>query len=372
MAAKLPSFDFGKIKDFFSFGKKTFLGIDIGTSAIRVVEVSKKKNTVQLKNYGEVQNDVFKKRPFRIFYKNAVSLSNKEIAEAIKSILQEAVIETKQVSFAIPDFASFFTSFQIPTMDENEIPQAIQYEVRPYVPIPIHEVTLDWAIIGGQVSSTPLKVLVVAIPNDTISQYQEIAQMAELELKTLESEVFALARAARSYLQNKDDAKKILGLLDIGARSTTCSVLDAGVLKSSYSFQVGGNELTEIVAKALNIEYNRGEDLKIEKGLTSGTNQEIRKILTPLVDSIIAEAKETFRDFFRKEGKEVEKVLIAGGVALMPGLKEYFAAGLEKPAVILNPFLNLTYPKVLTSSLQKMAPSYSIAVGLALNGLEKK
>ncbi len=371
MAAKLPSFDFGKIKDFFSFSKKTFLGIDIGTSAIRVVELSKRKNGAQLKNYGEVNNDVFKRRPFRIFYKNAVSLSNKEISEAIKSIMEEAAIETRQVSFAIPDFASFFTSFEIPTMDKNEIPQAIQYEVRPYVPIPIHEVTLDWAIIGGQVSSTPLKVLVVAIPNDTITQYQEIAQMADLELRTLESEVFALARAAKSYLENKEDAKKVLGLLDIGARSTTCSVLEAGVLKTSHSFQLGGNELTEIVAKGLNIEYNRGEDLKIEKGLASDSDQQVRNILIPLVDSIIAEAKETFRDFFREEGKKVEKVILAGGVASMPGLKEYFAAGLERPAVILNPFLNLAYPKVLIPTIKKMAPSYSIAVGLALKGFEK-
>jgi type IV pilus assembly protein PilM len=283
--------------------------------------------------------------------------------------MEEAAILTKQVSFAIPDFASFFTSFEIPTMDENEIPQAIQYEVRPYVPIPIHEVTLDWAVIGGQVSSTPLKVLVVAIPNDTIAQYQEIAQLADLELRTLESEVFALARAANSYLEKKEDAKKVLGLLDIGARSTTCSVLDAGVLKSSHSFQVGGNELTEIMAKGLNIEYNRSEDLKMEKGLAS--DKQIRNILVPLVDSVMGEAKETFRDFFTKEGKKVEKVILAGGVASMPGLKEYFATGLEKPVVLLNPFLNLAFPKVLMSTINKMAPSYSIAVGLALKGMEK-
>jgi type IV pilus assembly protein PilM len=371
MAAKLPSFDFGKIRDFFSFGKKTYLGIDIGTSAIRVVEVSKKKKIIQLSNYGEVQNTAFTRKPFRIFYKNAVALSNKEIALAIKSILEEAGIETKRVSFAIPDFASFFTSFQIPTMDEDEIPQAIQYEVRPYVPIPINEVTLDWAIIGGQPSSTPLKVLVVAVPNDTVAQYQEIAQMADLELRTLESEVFALARAANSYLKNKDDARKVLGLLDIGARSTTCSILESGTLKSSHSFQVGGNELTEIVAKALNIEYNRGEDLKMEKGLLSFNNQQVRNILVPLIDSIMEEAKETFRDFFRKEGKEVEKILLAGGVALMPGLKEYFETGLQKPTFILNPFLNMAFPKVLVPTLQRMAPSYSIAVGLALKGFEK-
>jgi len=150
MAVKLPSFDFGKVRDFLSFGPKSFIGIDIGTSAIRVVELSRKKKRLYLSNYGEVQSSVFKKRPFRIFYKNSVSLSNDQIAKAIRSILEETDIGTKEVSFAIPDFASFFTSFEIPVMDESEIPQAVQYEVRPYVPIPISEVTLDWMIIAGQ------------------------------------------------------------------------------------------------------------------------------------------------------------------------------------------------------------------------------
>lgn len=371
MASRLPGFGFSKIKDFFSFRKKSFLGVDIGTSAIRLVELSKKKGNINLTNYGEISSSAFKKRPFRIFYKNTISLSNKEIAEAIRSILEEANIETREVSFAIPDFASFFTSFQIPTMSEDEIPQAIQYEVRPYVPLPVNEVALDWIIISGQPSSTPLKVLVVAIPNDVVAQYQEIAQMAELELKTLESEVFALARTVNKNSENKDDAKKVLGLIDIGARSSTCSVIDSGLLKSSHSFQLGGNELSEIVAKSLNIDYNRGEELKVQSGLVPKNKEEIRKILTPLIDSILEEAKETFRHFFVEEGKEVEKVVLAGGVSLMPGFKEYCSTSFGKPAVILNPFFNIGYPKVLAKNLQEMGPSYAIAIGLALKGLEK-
>jgi len=371
MAVKIPSFDFGKIKNLLKFRPKSFLGIDIGTSAIRIVEISRKKRNFHLANYGEVNNAVFKRRPFRIFYKNAIAISNKEVAAAIKSIIEEADMDTKQASFSIPDFASFFTSFEIPTMDEDEIPQAVQYEVRPYVPIPVSEITLDWIIIGGQPSSTPLKVLVVAIPNDVIAQYQEIAQMAELELKTLESEVFALARTVRNYLKNKEDAKRVIGVLDIGSRSTTCSVIDKGLLKTSHSFRVGGNELTEVVAKSLNMDYNKSEDLKIEKGLIASDQTNVRNILSPLVDAILEEARQTFRDFFRKEGKEVNKIILAGNASLMPGLKEYCAAELKKPTVIMNSFFNIAYPKALMNTIKRMGPSYSVAVGLALKGLEK-
>jgi len=372
MAVKLPSFDFGKIKDIFSFRSRSFLGIDVGTSAIRLVELSRRKSVFSLTNYGEVHSSaLLKNKPFRIFYKNSVALSNKEVAQAISSIVEEAGIQTKEVSFSVPDFASFFTSFEIPAMDEDEIPQAIQYEVRPYVPLPVDEVTLDWVVIAGQPSSTPLKVLVVAVPNDVVAQYQEIAQMAGLELKTLESEVFALARAANKYIEKKDDAKKVIGLLDLGARSTTCSIIEKGVLKSSHSFHVGGNELTEIVAKSLNIDYNRSEELKLEIGLIPQGKKDLRSVLAPLIDSILGEAKEVFRVFFMEEGREVEKVILSGGVSMTPGFKEYCAASFKKPVVALSPFLNINHPKVLEKNLQKMNPFYAIAVGLALKGLEK-
>ncbi len=128
-------------RNVFNFGTKKFLGIDIGTSSIRIIELAKKRNIISLNNYAEVKSSSFVKKPFRVFTKNSVSLSNTELGEAIKTIMSEAGIETKQANLGIPDFSSFFTSFQIPVMSREEIPQAIQYEVRPYIPLPLLEVT---------------------------------------------------------------------------------------------------------------------------------------------------------------------------------------------------------------------------------------
>jgi type IV pilus assembly protein PilM len=359
-------------RNVFNFGTKKFLGIDIGTSSIRIIELAKKRNIISLNNYAEVKSSSFVKKPFRVFTKNSVSLSNIELGEAIKTIMSEAGIETKQANLGIPDFSSFFTSFQIPVMSREEIPQAIQYEVRPYIPLPLLEVTLDWIIMEGEPSKTPLKILVVAIPNDVVMQYKEIAKIAGLELKSLESEVFALARAAARSLRNGTDDKKVFGLIDIGARSTTCSIIEKGILKYSYTFGIGGNELTEVVAKSFNIDYNEGEEMKIKTGLlTNGDmKRDVRKVLSPMVDSILEEIKEVFRNYYREEGKEVEKVILAGGMAKMVGLKEYFAESLKKEVVIVNPFLNINYPLMLKNTLGEIGPLYTIAVGLALNGLE--
>jgi len=352
-----------KISNLFRFRQKKFLGIDIGTSFIRIVELSRKGQAYKLENYGGLEASSFKKKPFRVFQKNSLSLSGKEIAKSIQAILKEAEIQTKEAIFSIPDFCSFFTSIKLPAMAKDEIPQAIQYEIRPYVPLPLDEVTLDWSIIGGQPPGTALKVLVVAIPNDIISEYREIAHLANLNLRILESEVFALARAS---IKN-EKKKKVISLIDIGARSTTCSIVEQGVLKISHSFNIAGNQLTEIIARSLNIDYNKAEDVKKKQGLI---DKDIRRILIPLVDSILEEVKKAFRNFYLKEGKEVEKVVLSGGSASMPGLKEYFSTELKKEQSIINPFSDVGCPTALARVLKEMGPNYAVAMGLAMKGLE--
>ncbi len=351
---------------------KKFLGIDIGTSSIRVVEVGKKGQTLQLENYGEIKTPFIKKRPFRIFEKNILSLSERDTAQAIRSINLEAGIQTKDANFSVPDFCSFFTTLELPSMSKEKIFQAIRYQIRPYIPLPLSEVTLDWTITEGEISKTPLKVLVVAIPNHDIEQYKTIAHFANLTLRFLEPEVFALAR---SSIKDKL-GEKIIALIDMGARSTTCSIVEKRIVKISHSFNIGGNDLTEVIAESLNIGYNKAEEMKRRYGLAfvNGEQEEaskdIKKVLTPLVDSVLEEVKRTFRDFYRVEGKEVEKIVLAGGVMLSSGLKEYFSTGLKKEVVITKPFSNILYPSILRQTLMKLGPSYAISVGLASKGFQ--
>jgi len=359
-----------KISSLFRFKPKKFLGIDIGTSFVRIVELSRKGQLYKLENYGGLEISSFRKRPLRAFQKNTLSLSNKEVAKSIQLIFKESGIESKDVNFSIPDFCSFFTSIKLPAMAKGEISAAVQYEIRPYIPLPLDEVTLDWSIIEGQPSGAPLKVLVVAIPNDIINGYREIAHLANLNLRILESEVFALVRSSIG----KDEKKKVIGLVDIGARSTTCSIIEEGVLKISHSFNTAGNQLTEIIARSLNIDYNKAEEIKKKHGLVSdnGDNESrnVRKVLIPLVDSILEEIKKAFRSFYLKEGKEVEKIILAGGLVSMPGLKAYFSTELKKEQNIVDPFSNIGCPPVLTRALKEIGPNYAIATGLAMKGLE--
>jgi type IV pilus assembly protein PilM len=351
---------------------KKFLGIDIGTSAIKVVELSSFAGRIKLENYGQISAAVLYQKPFRTFEKTTLLLSSDDISRALKAIFEEAKIKTKKAIFSIPDFSSFFTSFELPPMTKEELPQAVQAEARRYVPMPLAEVVIDWQLIGGKLvdkDRTKLKVLLVAVPNEIINQYQQIALNLNLEIISLEAEVFSLVRSLI-----EEEEKRVVGIIDTGARTTTCSIIEKRVLKISHSFDISGDDLTERIAKGFGIDYELAEDLKRKYGLISvppsSKEKDVREILIPLVDLICRESEKTFRDFYLKEGKEVEKIFLAGGTAFLPGLLEYFKDYFKKEVEIANPFKRIFYPPILEKTLREMGPAYAIAVGLALRGFK--
>ena len=379
--SRIKAIDLAEIKEGlssfspFRIMSKKCLGIDIGTSSVRVVELSRLGERKKLENYGEIKAGAFYKESFRTFDKNTLLLSNQNIAKSIKAILEEAKITTGRAIFSIPDFSSFFTNFELPTMTEEELPQAIEYEAKRHVPLPLGEVTLDWQILDNNNPKNPqkertFKVLLVAVPNEIIEQYKQIAKMAGLELFALEAEVFGLLR---SLVKEEQEP---VALVDIGAQTSTCSIVDRGVLKNSHSFDLSGNELTDVVAKSLSVDYQTAEKLKGKYGLLPegaiGLEKEkqTRDILLPLIDAILREIENIYQDFYRIEKREVKKIILAGASVLLPGLRDYCQDYFKKEVEVANPFSDIFYPPILENKLKKMGPIYAIAIGMALRGLE--
>lgn len=361
------------------FPSKKFLGIDIGTSCLKIVEISQSADKQKLENYGFISTGAFVKKSFRDFEEKNILFFTQDIVEGIKSIIQESGIKTKKAIFSIPDFSTFFTNFELPPMKREELEKAIQYEAKQHIPLPLKEIFLDWQIIKGNVldqvrgrdsnEKEKLKILLVAVSNRIIRQYQEIATLADLELVSLEAEVFSLMRALI-----KEDEKKVIALIEIGAKTTTCSIVDEGKLENSYSFNMSSNEFSSIIAEKFNLSFLEAEELKKKYGLLDNgvDGKNFRSILLPLVDLILLEIQKIFDNFSRKEGREVEKVVLAGGAVLLPGFKEYLQVRLKKEVVVSQPFLGFDYPLVLEERLREIGPSYAIAVGAALRGLHGK
>ncbi len=346
------------------FFPKKMLGIDIGTSSLKIVELSRWGQGKTLENYGEIRSASLFKEPFRNVEKGTYLLSNYFVSRAIRAVLDEAKIRTKSAVFAIPDFSTFCTSFELPPMSASEINDAVYYNSAQYMPLPPAETTLDWKLISGTPGDkkSSLKIFLVAIPNQTIQDYQKVAQMAGLELYAVEAEALGLARVFGGQ------EKKCICVIDIGAQSTTINIIDRQKLKKSYSFDFSGNQLTYSISSSLGLGHAEAERIKSSMGLAS--KEEISKTLYLLIDPLIVEAKRVLADFYQQENQEVDVIYLTGGTSALSGLKEYFAEVLKKKVEVPNCFSELLYPPILSQTLEKMSPSFAVSTGVALGGLE--
>lgn len=351
------------------FLPKKMIGIDVGTSSIKIAEISRWGGGKTLENYGGIKSmSLYKEdQPFRTFEGAGYTLSDFFVSRAIRAILDEAGIHTKATIFSVPDYSTFCITFDMPPMTAKEIPESVKYHAPQYIPLPISETTFDWRVIGGIPGDkkSNIKIFLVAIPNQVVEGYKRVAQMAGLELYALEAEATAITR---SLIKNN---KKVVCLVDIGVQSTTINMVDNSDLKKSYSFNFAGGQLTYAIATALGIANDKAEKIKNENGLVS-LDQEITKTLYFLIDPLLNEIKNTCSEFMQTDSKQVEEIYLTGGTANMPGLKEYFQESLGKNVILPNCFSDFLYPPILEEKLREIGPSFSVAVGAALGGLDSK
>ncbi len=349
----------------FKIFSKSFVGVDIGTDSVKLVELTKEKSKT-LTNYGVLSSRHFSSEDVPQKERGTLYIDEDVAVRVLKSIIKEAGVTAKDAFFAIPDFVSFFTTFDLPSMTEQEIPEAIKYEAPRRIPLPLSEVTLDWQIIKSGTPQQGLRVLLVTVPNEAINQYQRIAAAAGLKLKAMEAEVFAMSRALIKY----QDRNNVVCLIDIGKRSTTINIVSQGILKISYSFDVSSNSFTNNLTSALHTDNEKAEIIKRMYGI-GGKKPVIQELLQPLAETVVEKTKSIFNELYMEDKERVGKVILAGGGVEMPGLVDFFNQELDLPVEIANPFIDITYPPALQDVLQKLGPKFIISVGMALRGMEK-
>ncbi|MDO8574959.1 MAG: type IV pilus assembly protein PilM [bacterium] len=342
----------------FSIGKepKSYLGVDIGTLSIKVVELSSESGRPKLQNYAILSN-------YNLIENQTPKVFGGEASLMLRRILKESAVTAKEVNMSAPIFSSFLTVMELPPMSESEITSAIQFEAKKYIPVPLDSVLVDWSLIG----STPDKILIllIAIPKDLVNEYAAVAKEADLKLINLELETMSAARA----LIGNDPVPAVL--VDMGSRDTTISVVDGGRPIISHSIETSGEDLTRGLASSLNIGWRRAEELKKEQGLKiMDSNSQISGVLTPLLDIIVNATKNIIDLYSSKAGKKIEKLIIYGGAAKMPGFVEYLNKNLGFDAFIGNPFGKIIHDEKLNPVIKDIGHEFAIAVGLALKAMQ--
>lgn len=358
----------------FNFLKpKSYLGVDIGTSSIKVVQLAKTRDTYKLENYGQVS--FFSETeflPMEVYQQNALKMPDEQVAELLKKIIAASGITARSAAISLPVFSAFSTIIELPPMPQDEMEKAIQFEARQYVPVPISEVSLASMVIGEErfkqqaeqsaaAGKKRLEILLVAVPNEIKNKYQRIAELSGLELIAIEMETFALARA---LLKGTRD---IVAIVDVGARSTDICIVDNGVVRISHNFESSGIDITRAYGSFLRADLAEAEKNKKSVGLnlTPGQLTEAKEVLV-ILDGIIAETNRIISSYLNKTGRSVSAVILSGGTALMAGFLDRFKQNSEIDVVIGDPFQGLIYPPELQKTLKDIGPSFAVAVGLAM------
>ncbi len=335
----------------FSNEPKKCLGVDIGSTSIKIVELTRTRNGISLSNYGIASIRDITGRELRRKTSDDFISSVDIISEAIQIILKEADIKTKRSVFAIPDFTSFFTSFEVPKMEKSEVESAIQFQARQRVPLPLNQVTLDWTLTGIRDSGEQemVEVLLLAVPNETVNSYRNVAKKTGLDAGLLDAETSAFAKV---YGRKNET----VAVIDIGDKSTTVNIIEDEIPKHSHSLDIAGKDFTEDFAVLPEIE-------RTEKAV-SQTTEKIKKSLSEDLVSNIIDAIGSYE----AGGKKVDEVILTGGGANFREIRENL--GKHYKISIANPFQSLDYPSILEEVLKKdLSPLCSVAVGMAMEGL---
>ncbi|MFH1171708.1 MAG: pilus assembly protein PilM [bacterium] len=358
--------------------KQDYLGIDIGTSSIKVVELRNEAGRPKLVTYGFVEESAD-------LIKNDSPQSQSRIVAILRKIFEQAHTTSDKAVAALPSFAVFSSIISLPPMSEKDLLSAVRWEAKKFVPMPLEDMILDWRAIKEPavrpqpqtVSSSPsgqvdtpakkpkdVKVLLTAAPKTLVRRYLDIAKAADLQLVSLETESFALER---SLIGN--DPSPVM-IIDIGAIATDISVIVRGIPILNRSIDVGGETITKSIMNSLSVDHDRAEQFKRDFGMAADqANQQIPHTIEFIMGSIVNETRYCLNLYQGQGTREVEKVILSGGSAFLPQLPEYLSRTLNLKVFIGDPWARVIFPMELKSALQEIGPRFSVAIGLAMRNI---
>ncbi|MBN1916203.1 type IV pilus assembly protein PilM [Candidatus Dojkabacteria bacterium] len=338
-----------------------FFGLDIGNHSIKVVQVKRKSETqASLVALGSSET------PFGVIGSENEQ-HKKELAENIKSLLESADIGTKKVVAALPESAIFTRLAVFPDLVDKELEDAIHWEAKQYIPLPLENVNLEWLKVGERQEAGQKKneILLVAAPKTLVDSYTQLASLAGLELIALETETVATTRAI-TFKQKMEETAMIL---DFGANGTDMSVIKGKNPIFSQTLGTGSDALTKAISLDFGLDVQQAEQYKRTYGLDqTKVDGKIFKSLDPIMQVIVSEITKTL-NFFRAhfQANSPKKIYIVGDGAILIGLPEYLSSKLGLLTERFDPLSNLEKDKKVEESLKSVSGiGYTVAVGLAL------
>lgn len=368
------------------FGSPTsFIGIDIGTSALKLVELVSRRRRIELSTYAQAELT----NPLIGSDDEQADASVGKVTEILKTMIEKAGVSADTAVAALPSSIVFSTVTSMPRISEKEMDKAVEFAARDLVPADLSEMVLGWSRLGedphmstdGNNSSgkgtenediqtakgladQPVPVFLTAAPAKVVNRYMAVVKNLQLKLLALEVETFPLIRSLLS------DARDVALIVDIGDLATTYHVVDAGTPRVSHTIDQGGRDITVALEKALGLSAAQAAEAKARFGLLSAAPDRQRTATEMEVKRQIDKATSLLKLYNRQQGQKIKRTILIGGGANLIGLSDYWTKQTSLPCTVGNPWKGLSYPLELDKKLRALGPTFGVAVGLALRGVK--
>jgi type IV pilus assembly protein PilM len=345
---------------------KPLVGLDIGSSSVKAVELRKSKRGFQLTGFAAESLG-----PDAVV--DGAIMDSTGVAGSIKRTLALGKFKPRSVATGVSGHSVIVKRVTLPAATSEEVEASIQFDAEQYIPFEISEVNLDYQVVGPSQTvndDLAMEVLLVVAKKDKIRNHTNVISLAGRQPEIVDIDAFALQNAFEAnYAPNPRDT---IALLNIGASLMNINITKGGMPLFIRDVSVGGNQYTDILQKELQLNFQEAEDLKL--GKVGGPEAEmVGPLLESITEMLITEVQKTF-DFFRETypGERISRVVISGGTSGISGLPEKIQEIFGYPTEVLNPFKSIRIgPKVDAERVISMGPALAVAVGLALRGFDR-
>ena len=345
--------------------KKDIVGVDIGSSAVKLVQLRELKGGFQLLNVGMLP------LPAQAIVDNTL-MDSSSIVETVKALLVSLGIKAKDAACSISGNSVIIRKISLPLMSVEELEDQIQWEAEQYIPFDINDVNVDFQILSpDEQDPSKMNVLLVASKKDIINDYQAVFAEAGLKLVVVDVDCFAVQNAyENSY---SPEFNEVVALVNIGASIINLNIVRGGVSLFTRDVQMGGNLYTEEIQKQFGLHTEEAELLKLT---TEGSEDlRLKETVQRLNETVAVEMRRSL-DFYNSTAGDdrITKVYLSGGAARTAMLMEVVQQRLSLPVEILNPFSKVVVneKEFDLGYLEQIAPLMAVAVGLATRRLGDK
>jgi len=345
---------------------KPLVGLDIGSSSVKAIELVKAKRGYQVAGFAAESLN-----PDAVV--DGAIMDAPGVADSIKRVLMLGKFKPKGVATGVSGHSVIVKRVVLPAATSEEVEASIQFDAEQYIPFEISEVNLDYQVVGpGQSAGDgpATEVLLVVAKKDKIQNHTNVISLAGRQPEIVDIDAFALQNAFEANYT--PDPNETIALLNIGASLMNINITQGGMPLFIRDVSVGGNQYTDILQKELQLNFKEAEDLKLGKGGGPEADM-VQPLLESITDMLIMEVQKTF-DFFRETypGETISRVFISGGTSAVAGLPEKIQEVFGYRTEVLDPFKSISMgPKVDAAKITSLGPALAVAVGLALRGFDQ-